>query len=111
MSRFLIKKGKKSLEDINHAISHFAKRWNVENPTRKQTPIFRSNVGGTIFFDVEEYKPYRSARVYDETDAYIIYAVEPVHTALAKRFAVKVILRYESSFEEIAEIANEVKKR
>lgn len=111
MSRFLIKNGRKSLEDINHAISHFAKRWNVENPTQKQTPIFRSNVGGTIFFDVEEYKPYRSARVYDETDAYIIYAVEPVHTALAKRFAVKVILRYESSFEEIAEIANEVKEK
>lgn len=34
-----------------------------------------------------------------------------LNTALAKRFAVKVILRYESSFEEIAEIANEVKEK
>ena len=43
--------------------------------------------------------------------AYIIYNVAPVHTGLAKRLSAKVILRYESSFEEIADIANEVKNK
>ena len=110
-SRFLIREGKKSLESINEAIFHFAKIWNAKHPSQTQTPIFRSNIGGTIFFDVEEYKPYRVANVYEETEAYIIYNVAPVHTGLAKRLSAKVILRYESSFEEIADIANEVKNK
>ena len=110
-SRFLIREGKKSLESINEAIFHFAKIWNTKHPSQTQTPIFRSNIGGTIFFDVEEYKPYRVANVYEETETYIIYNVTPVHTGLAKRLSAKVILRYESSFEEIADIANEVKNK
>lgn len=110
-SRFLIREGKKSLESINEAIFHFAKIWNTKHPSQTQTPIFRSNIGGTIFFDVEEYKPYRVANVYEETETYIIYNVSPVDTGLAKRLSAKVILRYESSFEEIADIANEVKNK
>lgn len=81
-SRFLIREGKKSLESINEAIFHFAKIWNAKHPSQTQTPIFRSNIGGTIFFDVEEYKPYRVANVYEETEAYIIYNVAPVHFSL-----------------------------
>ena len=107
----MIREGKKSLESINEAIFHFAKIWNTKHPSQTQTPIFRSNIGGTIFFDVEEYKPYRVANVYEETETYIIYNVTPVHTGLAKRLSAKVILRYESSFEEIADIANEVKDK
>lgn len=107
----MIREGKKSLESINEAIFHFAKIWNTKHPSQTQTPIFRSNIGGTIFFDVEEYKPYRVANVYEETETYIIYNVTPVHTGLAKRLSAKVILRYESSFEEIADIANEVKNK
>lgn len=82
----MIREGKKSLESINEAIFHFAKIWNAKHPSQTQTPIFRSNIGGTIFFDVEEYKPYRIANVYEETEAYIIYNVAPVHTGLAKRY-------------------------
>lgn len=110
-SRFSIREGKKSLEAINEAIMHFAKMWNAKHPSQIQTPIFRSNIGGTIFFVVEEYKPYCVASVYEETDTYIIYAVDPVHTGLAKRLSAKIILRYHSSFEEIANIANEVKNK
>ena len=110
-ARFLIREGKKSLESINEAISHFAKLWNKEYPAKRQTPIFRSNIGGTIFFDVEEYKPYQVASVYEETKNYIIYSVEPLHTLQAKRLRVKVILRYDSTYEEIADIAKEIKDK
>ena len=110
-SRFLIREGKKSLESINEAIFHFARMWNNKNSSYTQTPIFRSNIGGTIFFDVEEYTPYHTTKVYEETDTYIIYEVAPVHTAIAKRLSAKVILRYKSSIEEIAYIANEVKEK
>ncbi len=110
-SRFLIRKGKKSLEAINEAIFHFAEMSNRNGTSNVQQPIFRSSIGGTIFFDVEEYNPYKVARIYEETDNYIIYSVEPVHHAEAKRLSVKVILRFQSSMEQIAEIATEIKNK
>lgn len=110
-SRFLIRKGKKSLESINEAIFHFAKLWNSKHPLQAQQPIFRASMGGTVYFDVEEYTPYQVARVYEETEKYIIYAVEPVHHGIVKRLSAKVILRYRYSLEEIAEIANEINNK
>lgn len=109
-SRYLIRKGKKSLEAINEAIFHFAAVSNRRGCNFQQ-PIFRSSIGGTIFFDVEEYNPYRADKVYEETDEYIIYKVEPVHHASIKRLAVKVILRFQSSLGQIAKIATDVKNK
>lgn len=110
-SHFLIRQGKKSLETINEAIFRFAEVSNQKSGRNFQQPIFRSSIGGTVFFDVEEYNPYEVARIYEETDKYIIYAVEPVHHAGAKRLSVKVILRFQSSIEQIAEIAKEIKDK
>ena len=110
-ARFLIRKGKKSLEAINEAIFHFAEVSNRKGKRNFQQPVFRSSIGGTIFFDVEEYNPYKIAKVYEETDNYIIYNVEPVHHAGAKRLSVKVLLRFQSSMEQIAEIATEIKNK
>ena len=87
-SHFLIRQGKKSLETINEAIFRFAEVSNQKSGRNFQQPIFRSSIGGTVFFDVEEYNPYEVARIYEETDKYIIYAVEPVHHAGAKRLSV-----------------------
>ena len=110
-NRFLIRHGQKSLEAINEAIFQYAAAWNRKGTSTIQQPIFRSNIGGTIFFDVEEYNPYKVAQIYEETDNYIIYTVEPSHHGLAKRLAIKVILRYESSMEQIANIASEIKEK
>lgn len=110
-SRSLIRKGKKSLESINEAIFHFAKIANQKGNTSVQQPIFRSSIGGTIFFDVEEYNPYKVAEIYEETENYIIYDVKPLHNAIAKRISVKVILRFQSSMEEIAELSKEIKEK
>ena len=109
-SRFLIRKGKKSLEAINEAVFRFAEVSNKKKGYNFQQPIFRSSMGGTIFFDVEEYNPYKVAKIYEETDNYIIYSVEPVH-ATVKRLSVKVILRFQSSMEQIAEIATEINNK
>lgn len=110
----LIKQGKKSLYDISKLLFFYLDIWNKRNPQKQQNPIFRANMGGTIFFEVQEYHPFHTAKIYEETDDYIIYAVEPVHTGLAKRYAVKVILKNPFSFEDISiinhEIVNKVKK-
>ncbi len=110
-ARFLIRKGKKSLETINEAIFRFAEVSNRKKGCNFQQPIFRSSIGGTIFFDVEEYNPYKIAKIYEETDNYIIYNVEPAHHAEEKRLFVKVILRFPSSMEQIAEIATGIKNK
>ena len=110
-NRFLIRHGQKSLEAINEAIFQYAAAWNRKGIGTIQQPIVRSNIGGTIFFDVEEYNPYKVAQIYEETDKYIIYSVEPSHHCLAKRLAIYVILRYESSMEQIADIASEIKEK
>ena len=108
---FLIRQGKKSLESINQAIFQYATAWNRKGNSRIQDPIFRSNIGGTIYFEVQHYNPYKVKKVYEETDFYIIYAIEPVHHGMAKRLSAKIILRYESSDEEISNIANEINQK
>lgn len=103
---FLIRQGKKSLEDIKQHIDRQADIIN-KSLKDKQHNAFRSSIVGTVYFDVEEYKPYKSAKIYKETNRYIIYSVEPVH-ANVKRISLKVILRSPCSVEEIANIAKEI---
>ncbi len=89
--RLLIRKGKKSLYDVQKLLFLYLDIWNKNSPTKMQTPMFRANIGGTIVFPVEEYIPYRSKTYYDETDDYIVYTVEALHSSIAKRYSVKVI--------------------
>ncbi len=111
---YLIKNGKKSLHEISKLLFLYLDIWNKKNPHKQQHPIFRANMGGTIFFEVQEFHPFYTAKIYGETDDYIIYAVEPLHTSLVKRYVVKVILKGPFSFEDISminhEIVNRVKK-
>lgn len=104
----IIKKGKKSLYDISKLLFLYLDIWNRKNPQKQQNPIFRANLGGTIFFEVQEYCAFHTAKIYEETDDYIIYAVEPLHNGLSKRYAVKVILKSPFSFEDISEITHEI---
>ena len=107
-SQFLIQKGKKSLDDINQAILRFAEVYNKSSGKPKQTPIYRSSIGGTIFFDVEDYKPYKIKEIYQETEEYIIYSVNPIKNYQAKQLKVDVILRFQSTFNHIADYSKEI---
>ncbi|MBY7008159.1 caspase family protein [Clostridium botulinum] len=104
----IIKKGKKSLYDISKLLFLYLDIWNKKNPKKQQNPIFRANLGGTIFFEIQEYYPFYTAKIHEETDDYIIYAVEPLHNGLSKIYAVKVILKSPFSFEDISEITHEI---
>lgn len=106
--KLLIRKGRKSLYDIQKLLFLYLDIWNKNNPTKIQTPMFRANIGGTIIFPVEEYTPYCSKTYYDETDNYIIYAVEALHSSIAKRYSVKVILKTPFTFEEISNLNHEI---
>lgn len=107
-ARPLIRRGKKSLEDIKAYVDRLV---NIDNrgSSNKQHNAFRSNIIGTIYFDVESYTPYEQKKIYMETDKYIVYAVEPLHHGNVKRISLKVILRLPCSEQELATIANEIK--
>lgn len=107
MTKSLIRKGKKSLEDIRKYVDICASVAN-KNRANPQHNAFRSNIIGTVYFDVADYNPYKSQKIYKETDKYIIYDVSPVHSNV-KRISIKVLLRFPCSVEEIADIANEIK--
>lgn len=104
----VIREGKKSLYDINKLLFLFLEMWNKNNPTQKQSPIYRANIGGTIFFEVQDYRPYLVGNFFEETENYIIYAVEPIHSSIAKRYSVKVILKRPLSFVEISLLNREI---
>lgn len=107
---YITKKGRKSLYDINEWVVCYANAWNKQN-THSQHPIFKSTIIGTIFFDVEEYHPYPIKKYYEETDEYIIYSVDSLHTISSKRYAVKVILRKPSDSNAISRITKEIAKK
>lgn len=101
-SKFIIRKGKKSLDDIHKLLFLLLETWNKNNPTHIQTPIYRANIGGTIFFDVEDYKPYPTGKFFYDDEKYCICDVEPLHNGIAKRYAVKVVLKTPMSLEKIS---------
>lgn len=107
--KFMIREGKKSLFDIKKLVYLYLEVWNRNNPSKIQNPIFRANMGGTIYFDVEDYKAYQIVDSYAEHDEYIICEVEPSHHISAKRFAAKVILKAPMELDEIAEISKKIK--
>ncbi|MCR5636996.1 MAG: caspase family protein [Clostridiales bacterium] len=103
-----IREGKKSLEDINNSIKLYSKIWNEHHKNQIREPIYRSNMGGTIFFDAEEYHPYISRTIYQDNEEYTITDVEPLHHATAKRYAIKVKLKRPCTYDMIADIVQRI---
>lgn len=106
---YLIKKGKKSLEDIKNHLEFLVEKSLLKEDG--QHPIFDTSLIGTVYFDVEEYTPYATNKIHQEFDKYIIYDVDPLHTLLVKRYAVKIILKVAPTKENISEIALNIKDK
>lgn len=108
---FTIRKGKKSLNDIHKLLFLMMELWNRRHPDRAQTPIYRANLGGTIFFQVENYTPYHSDHYYLNTSKYIIHSVQPTHSGIAKRYSALIILKEPMALSEIADLNHEIVNR
>lgn len=110
VSKHLIKQGKIMLYDIYKTVFLYLEIWNLKNDI-KQQPIFKANMGGTIFFKVEEYIPFRLEDFYEENKKYIIYKIEPAHSSGKKRYKVKIILKDILSLSEMEDISLEIIKK
>ena len=110
-SKCTIRNGKKNLNDIHKLLFLLLETWNKNNPNCVQFPIYRANRGGTVFFDVKDYKPYLPKKFFYDDEDYCICSVEPLHNGIAKRYAVKVILKKPVSFEQVSLINLQIVER
>lgn len=110
-NKYIIREGKKSLYDIHKLLFLMIEIWNKSHPTLVQTPVYKANIGGTIFFNVEDYHPYFTDNYVYNTESYTIFSVEPTHSGIAKRYSVKVILKKPMLLSEITVVNHEIVSR
>lgn len=103
-----ISKGKTSLNDIYDEMMHLVQAWNRANPEKAQQPIFRGSLGGTIYFQVEEYHPYVPGEYTFENDDYKVVRVQPLSTVTKKRLCAFVIPKGEGSLSELPSITKRI---
>lgn len=105
-----VHKGLLSLTDINDEVQKMMIGWNKKNPDKVQHPIFRSSMGGTIYFPVEEYHPYKQRQFFKETKSYTIVSVKPLSSGKYKRLCAFVVPKTDAGIKEMAKITKEVAK-
>ena len=101
--------GKVSLNDIYEETMFFVNAWNKKNPGKEQKPVFRSSIGGTLYFRAQEYHPYHPMQVRYETEAYRLVRVKPLSSGMTKRLAAFVIT--ECGKDSLPAIAKEIAER
>ncbi len=114
LSKNIIKKGCISLNDLNEEMRIIMDSYVQKNPESRQQIIYRTNMGGTIYFKVEEYKPYETRKISYENENYKVFEVKPLSSQKYKRFAVFVMLKRDADIKNIAKytkkIANNIKR-
>lgn len=108
ISPTIVHKGQICLEDIYMETQRLVHAWNVKNPGKEQHPIYRSSMGGTVYFKVSEYKPYESEQVAVENERYTVTNVKPLSTETEKRLSAFVILKKQNSIDELVSITKEI---
>ena len=82
--------------------------WNRRNPEQAQHPVFRSSMGGTIYFQISEYRPYVSKRIFKETKDYILYSVKSMNAPNIRRLCAFVIPKGTGELQELPAITKEI---
>ena len=103
-----IHKGLLSLTDINEEAQRLMKGWNEKNLDKVQHPIFRSSMGGTIYFDVEEFHSYEQKQICRKTNLYKIVKVKPLGSGKYKRLCAFVVPKSDVGMDELASITKEI---
>ncbi len=102
LNKFIIRNGRKSLEDIYRVLLKYLEVWNIRNEDLQQHPIFKTSMIGTIWFVVNDYQPYIPEKVIYEDENCIIHDVKPIHTGTAKRYSVACILKEICTIDELS---------
>ncbi|MBR0398611.1 MAG: caspase family protein [Eubacterium sp.] len=103
--------GKISLDEIRDRTMELVQRWNLTHPGKEQQPVFRSGIGGTIYFQAEEWVPYQQENVQFAGKGYRLVRVKPLSTGTVKRLAAFIVTEADTSAENLPAITKEVAER
>lgn len=108
-----VRRGKLSLSEICEETRYLVENWNRQYPGREQHPVFRTSLGGDIYFYVEDYHPYRKKEIRYETSDYMVVNVKPLSTVGIKRLCAFVIPKRDVSENpaHISRFTKEIAKR
>lgn len=110
LSKDIVKRGYISLNDLNEEIRILMESWTKKNQTIDQHIIYRTSMGGTIYFQVEDYHPYKPKSIcYDKKD-YKVCKVKPLSSSKYKRLAAFVMLKKDADIKEVAKYTKEIAK-
>ena len=104
-----VHKGRVSINDIYDETMFFVNAWNHQNPGKEQHPIFRSSIGGTLYFQVEEYHPYQQMKMNYDTETYRLIRVKPLSSGTEKRLAAFAVTK--AGENELPEITKEIAEK
>ena len=107
-NRYLVKKGRIALDDIISEVRMILDIRSNKSSEGRQQIAFHANIGGTIYFDVEEYNPYRTLSIYYETEDYILYDVKPLNILDMKRLCAFIILKDRKLSKWLPEITKDI---
>ena len=106
-----IRKGRLSLTEINEEAQRLVRAWNQNNPGKEQHPVFRSSMGGTIYFQVTDYQPYQQRELSYETENYRLVKVEPLSSPSIKRLCAFVIPKGPGDLSALSAYTREIADR
>ena len=87
----LVRRGRISLQDLFDEPAFRMELWNRRHPEKAQHPVFRSAMGGTLFFPVKDAPEREKIPVSFETSSCLAVSVKPMNASDARRLCVFVI--------------------
>ena len=103
-ARHLVRRGRISLQEICRETIRLSEMSSRAVPGVYQHPVWRSAMGGTVFFRVSPWKPWRVQAFHAAGQDFQICRVSPLSTAKTKRLAAFINTDRRMTDQELAEI-------
>lgn len=102
------RKGYRSLYELNEDVQFLLDRWNRQYPEKAQHSVFRSRMGGTIYFPVETHREKKKQEIVWETADYQVIRVKDISTHQMKRLSAFIVCRDHTDMTKLTEYTKEI---
>lgn len=108
ISKNIVHKGKIELNNIYKETNRLVMAWNRKYPDKKQNPIYRSSIGGTIYFQVADYNEYVPKNYSFHNERYDVVRTKPLNSSRERRLCAFVVLHEIAKDEMLVKITKEI---
>lgn len=105
------RKGYRSLYELNEEVQILVNSWNRQYPEKAQHSVFRSSMGGTIYFPVETHREKKKQEIMWETADYQVSRVKDISTHQMKRLSAFIVCRDHTDMTKLADYTKEIAGR